>query len=348
MMTLITGTPGAGKTAWLVQELTRLPSQRKIFVHGIPELKIPHEVVYCKSPLCDLCGTVLDDDKFFFLEHWPVWATSGSLVVADEVQRIWPAANSASSQSEAISRLQTHRHLGLDFWLISQSPKLLHTGVRTMIGRHIHLVAKWSGRSEYEWPEINDNTGSRGDAVVRPYKLPKQIFKLYKSSSFHTTQTHRKPIALYAFIAVLLIVSVMGYRVYARMSSRVDPELAVDVDKVDSVDKTKTTVVNSVPVTVKAFPDFVPVIPNLPASAPAYAALVEVTAIPHLIGCVSTPDHCQCYSRQAVHVAMSQEFCKNFIAGNYFNPFREKKPLQVADNSSYPATSKPNKTPSTD
>jgi zona occludens toxin len=45
MLTLVTGTPGAGKTAWTVQELTRLPSQRKIYVHGIPELKIAHEPI---------------------------------------------------------------------------------------------------------------------------------------------------------------------------------------------------------------------------------------------------------------------------------------------------------------
>ena len=55
MITLITGTPGAGKTAWTVQELTRLPSQRKIYIHGVPELKIAHEPIFCISELCEHC-----------------------------------------------------------------------------------------------------------------------------------------------------------------------------------------------------------------------------------------------------------------------------------------------------
>lgn len=106
MITLITGTPGAGKTAWTVQEITRLPSQRKLFIHGIPELKIAHEPIYCLSELCDHCRehthivTSPDGQEtleaintpgipVFLVETWPDWVTDGSLVIIDEVQRIW-------------------------------------------------------------------------------------------------------------------------------------------------------------------------------------------------------------------------------------------------------------------
>lgn len=337
MITLITGSPGAGKTAWTVQEITRLPTQRKIYVHGIPDLKIAHEPIYCRSVLCDLCQSVTDEqkEKVHFVEDWPLWVTPGSLIIVDEVQRIWRPTNGASALSDGISRLETHRHEGLDFWLISQGPHLFHSNIRLLIGRHIHLVASWRGRSEYEFPECRQDVTRRSDAVVRPYSLPKKVFKLYTSASLHTKQSHRKPLSLYFFMFVMVLVSFMGYRVYARISDRgkVQEEI-IKSNSPGEIISSPSTIQNN-----QYFPDFKPAIENIPASAPAYAKLVEVTQVPHLIGCVKTPDFCRCYSRQAVPVALSQQFCTEFIAGHYFNPFREAKKIdnnydnyQQADN----------------
>lgn len=64
MITLITGTPGTGKTAFVLAELLELRKKeptRLVYVHGIKDLKslkqggIAHESVYCKSQLCDIC-----------------------------------------------------------------------------------------------------------------------------------------------------------------------------------------------------------------------------------------------------------------------------------------------------
>jgi len=329
-ITLITGTPGAGKTAWLVQELTRLPAQRKLFVHGIPGLKIAHEKVLCKSNLCDVCQKIQVDDEenIFYLEKWPEWATPGSLIVADEVQRIWGLTNPSAQKTDDISRLQTHRHMGLDFWLIAQSPKLVNTAVRTLIGRHIHLVAKWSGRSEYEFPECKDDTSSRGDAVVRPYKLPKKVFSLYQSSSLHTKQTHRKPLALYAFGVLVLVCSFFGYKVFSRVSAQTHGQQAQELATTSPAQQ-ENSIVPAKQTTSKKitpFPDFEPEIKSIPASAPAYRDLVHVSAVPHLIGCVSTPEACTCYSKQAVPVVSTPEFCREYLKGHYFNPYRGSQP----------------------
>jgi len=329
MITLITGTPGAGKTAWTVQEITRLPTQRKLFVHGIPKLKVSHEVIYCRSPLCDLCQSVEDTNKFYYLEDWPEWATQGSLIIADEVQRIWSTTNSASLKTDDISRLQTHRHKGLDFWLISQSPKLLHTGVRTLVGRHIHLVSKWSGRSEYEYPECRDDTSSRGDAVARPYKLPKKVFGLYQSSSHHTKLVHRKPLSFYLFVFVILLIGFFGYRVYSRLNAHAVQPSSEPIPQSKDIGETSHAIVSNKPSYV--YPDFKATLPGVPASAPAYAALIKVTQVPHIIGCVRTPDWCKCYSRQGVPIDSTISFCESYIAGNYFNPYRDNPGEVVAD-----------------
>lgn len=363
MITLITGTPGAGKTAWTVQELTRLPAQRKVYVHGIPELKFAHEPIYCTSELCDLCaglvhyverdpvfdseGVLVDQGYERFelvdkpgepvnlVEDWPYWATDGSLIVIDEVQRIWRPTNSSSKLSDDISRLETHRHRGLDFWLISQGPHLFHSNIRLLIGRHIHLVAKWNGRSEYEWPECRQNVTSRGDAVTRPYTLPKKVFGLYKSSSLHVKQTHRKPLAFYGLFACIALLTGFIYMTYVRVNSHIDkPEpgqtSAQTAQAGGAGGGTGPASLNAVH-QKRIFPDFTPTVPGLPESAPAYVGLVKVVAAPTLTGCIKTKKECKCYTRQATPYPTTPEYCEEVMKNHRFNPYfssTKNEPIQ--------------------
>jgi zona occludens toxin len=244
MLTLITGGPGTGKTAWTVQELTRLPSQRKLYVHGIPELKIAHEKIYCLSDQCDHCRDMThlvdyEDSEHgqyqqleelenpgqpvYLVEEWQHWATFGSLIVIDEVQRVWRPSNKVPDD---VAGLETHRHKGLDFWLISQGPHLFHSNVRLLITRHIHLVADWKGRKEFEFPECRQNVTNRSDAVERPYKLPKKIFGLYKSSTLHIKQSHRKPLSFYFMCASIAVFFVLLGFAAKRWNARQHPDTA--------------------------------------------------------------------------------------------------------------------------
>jgi zona occludens toxin len=350
MITLITGTPGAGKTAWTVQELTRLPSQRKVYVHGIPDLKIAHEPIYCTSNLCEHCQSLTQihyNDKgegeylelldkpgepLPLVENWPDWATDGSLIVIDEVQRIWRPSASGKLPEE-IAALETHRHHGLDFWLISQGPHLFHSNVRLLIGKHIHLVSMWNGRKEYEWPECRQNVTSRGDAVVRPYTLPKKVFHLYKSSSLHVKQTHRKPLAFYGFFVSVFFLAIACYFGYQRVMSHMQddqagtdgPAHAAPAAGAGAAVPAKTDSIIKPPAGTGSFPDFTPQIEGVPESAPAYAGLNKVQDVPHLMGCVKTPDWCRCYTTQGTPYPVSVPFCESYLRGEYFNPWKERK-----------------------
>jgi len=83
----------------------------------------------------------------------------------------------------------THRHYGLDFWLISQGPHLFHNFIRLLVSRHIHLVARWSGRIE----------------------------------EVHTKQDKRKPLSFYATIGALVLAVAMSAFVVQRIQSRIAP-----------------------------------------------------------------------------------------------------------------------------
>jgi len=155
VITLITGAPGAGKTAALVQLLQQFVKEgRAIFVDGIPDLKLTH--------------LPLDDPK-----RWHVDVPDGSVIVIDEVQRVWRPVATGAQVTPDISSLETHRHKGIEFYLITQHPNLLHANVRRLVGRHIHLRdVGVLGRWWYEWPESTNPESWRSAPIKQRYRLP--------------------------------------------------------------------------------------------------------------------------------------------------------------------------------
>lgn len=196
MITLITGTPGAGKTAYVVNELSSI-HDRQLIIDGIPDLIIPHE---------------LPPEEGGGIQAWPDWAPDGALIVIDEAQRIFRPRGSGSKVPPFVAALETHRHKGLDFIIITQHPNLIDQNVRRLVGRHIHLRATALGRWLYEWPECGepDSRNSRAVSEQRRYKLPKQIFSQYKSDSLHVKPKHRLPKSVFIFMGCLILASILG------------------------------------------------------------------------------------------------------------------------------------------
>jgi len=339
MITLITGGPGTGKTAWLIAQLLELRKSdpnRLLFVHGVRNLRgIAHEVIYCRSQLCDICRAQDADISARthsapkFVENWPDWKESGSLIVVDEVQRIWRPSGGGAAPSLAISALETHRHYGLDFWLISQGPHLFHNYIRLLVGRHVHLVDKWSGRKEYEWPECKQDVQSRSGAVERVYKLPSHVYGMYDSAEIHTKQEKRKPMAFYALIvAFVLAVFFISFTVF-RIKNRVNSTELTRNEAVDNgvnkagVDKTVPSS-GSKPTVDDIAKSMTPVVQGLPWTAPIYKDLAVPVSMPVLSGCVfsKTKNRCSCYSQQATLIEVSHDVCQIYIDHLPFNHFR--------------------------
>ena len=111
MLTLITGAPGSGKSAALVSMLEELGvNGRPLYVNGITDLTIPHEPLE-------------DPDKWFDT------VPDGSVIILDEVQRYWRPRGPGQKVPPHISLLETHRHRGLDFYVITQGPNLIDSNL---------------------------------------------------------------------------------------------------------------------------------------------------------------------------------------------------------------------------
>lgn len=228
MINLITGTPGSGKTAYALKfMLDQLKgSKRKVYVHGIPDLKIPHEKVYCSSKNCDVCSMVDQSliHPSLLADQWHEYAPDGAVYFFDECQNIYRPRNSASKVPDSVQAFEVHRHRGLDFFLITQAPSLIDSNIRALVSRHIHLKPTWLGRYQYEWPECKASVQSTTDAIKSKYHLDKKVFKLYKSASIHTKQQRKIPFILYILIFTVLSVFGLSYRVYARVSPNLKNE----------------------------------------------------------------------------------------------------------------------------
>lgn len=303
MITLITGTPGAGKTAAAVDLIISEYSDRPLYVDGLDGLVLDHES--------------------FDATTWPDTVPDGALIVIDEVQRLWRPRAAGSKVPPSVAALETHRHHGLDFLIITQSPKLLDVNVRGLIGRHLHIRDTGTlGRWIYEWPECNIDLAFRACLNKRKFALPKHVFDKYKSASMHVKPVRKlSPMLTFAAVAVALALILIGVSVYKFRQLQ-------DVPKVDShADKPRETqrLISESPRLQKTFiddrVDFIPRISGKPETAPAFDDVRKVTVMPLVAGGACFLDDCRCYTQQGTQVDMSSHDCRVWITRRPFNPY---------------------------
>ncbi|MDO9104756.1 MAG: zonular occludens toxin domain-containing protein [Methylovulum sp.] len=330
MITLITGVPGSGKTAYALNAMLQHAQEnnRPIFVHGIPGLKIAHEPVKCSSQHCDACHTL--SDELLKADDWHTWAPDGAILFYDETQNVFRPRSSSSKVPDYVAALEVHRHRGLDFYLITQHPNLIDANVRRLVSKHIHLAGTWLRRISYEWGETASNVQSTTTAVKTTYKIPKKVFPLYQSASLHTKLNRKIPPLLYIMAALLVIFSLGAYRLYHSRIAKPEP--------------TATTLDNgpaNLEDPAQKF-DFVPTVFNRPESAPAYRQIVKVTDFPKLAGCLYSASRkkCTCYTQQATEYLVTKDECMDVVQHTRFNPYHVDKPNEPNRNQA--TTTKPN------
>jgi zona occludens toxin len=306
MITLITGAPGAGKSAAVVSMLAMLGKDRPVYVNGVTDLTLDH------IPLSD-------DD----LRDWPNKIPDGACVISDEVQRLWRPRGPGTKPPAEVQAFETHRHHGLDFYFISQKPTLIDKNIRDLAGRHVHLRdIGILGRWWYEWPEVSENcaTGWKTAPIKKRYKLPKAIFNSYKSASLHVKPIRSFPVMLVVLIVAVLLTLGFGWRAYSIVQAKSHPpseslQNAIDGKQLESI--------GGRPRVSKAFKlaSFIPVDAAFPESAPAYDELRVVSAMRQVVAGFCSGDKCECRDNQGVVLQMDAAVCAGFVAHGRFNPY---------------------------
>lgn len=300
-ITLITGVPGSGKTLLAVQAIAEQVKKNR-------DPKTPPED---RRPIyTDIDGIDFGTDVEFYDGDWRL-LPDGSLVVYDEVHRRWPATGrSGMSSDETCSQLDTHRHRGFDFILITQWPTKLHFEARTNVTIHKHLV-RISGSHNatiYTWQQAEgapDSRESKDKADTEPFRYPKQLFEHYKSATIHTHKLHI-PKKIIFFAVLLFIVLALLYR---NISSNDSALIA--------------TFANSEPEPPPQQETFQ--ISQLLPSAGGEATPAAQAAKLIILGCISNSRTCHCYDESGK--VIKQEFLDCLTMAENPLPF----PLKLED-----------------
>lgn len=307
MITMITGVPGVGKTALTVRELLALKGSRPVY-SNINGLKIDHFPI-----------------DHAWVQNWHENAPPDALIVIDEAQHSFRPRPQGSRVPENVAAFETHRHLGVDFILVTQRPTLIDSNIRGLVGRYLHIRQTPLARMVHEAMEVVDfsQKSVREENAKTPYKLPKEVFSLYKSSQLHTKKPRVKlPTAALVLMALVPIVGIVGYNLYGSINSKLAPSTAVEAGRGGGLPPTLTPD-RIVDHGQRLHLAMLPVDADNPLSAPLYASVVPPVVPPQIVGCIASKRSCACYSQQSTPVWLPDEQCRQRAAGQYYDPYRQ-------------------------
>lgn len=218
MLTLVSATPGSGKTLKCVELIYDALNRGHVVYSNILGLQVPG-VIKINT---DVDWRDLDGFKRTMpgTEHLPI---SVFYDEAHEHQGFCDPALLTLTDKQKIKDVQDigrslsmHRHFGFDIYLITQHPSKLAKFVITDIGRHLFLrrVFNMQRSTIYEFPEahVYVTKSVRDDAVNKTiWKFPKHLFGTYTSTE---TNTHKTEIPLKYIIFLILFLLFVFYIIY--------------------------------------------------------------------------------------------------------------------------------------
>ena len=320
-ITVITGTPGAGKTLYAIEKLLLplvgtsvdqtvdgvLVSHPRTIYTNIKGLTIDHELIGPGGEWTqDKGGEWSFKGTGQGLRDWHLWAKPGSVIVFDEVQQFWKPRANGSPVPPDIGALETHRHMGLDFVIITQNVMLIDRNIQALIGRHLHVrrMANLALAIVYEWDHCSKSLMYSKALTKSPWRYDKKIFKLYHSSDLHTKQPRSMPGLVWFIVVGLIAAAILGPTMYKRMKERFNPPPLVIKEKIKA--PTAQPLIALPPALLASSPTGQPVQGQLNQLG---GGSVPVQVLPVFAGCARLRDLCQCYDNTAQVVEKPAEFC---------------------------------------
>lgn len=252
-----------------------------------------------------------------------------------------------------VAELETHRHKGIDIFLLTQHPRLIDTNVRALVGHHCHIAKTNLGvRRIIEWERCGDPTLTRDvqSAVKSVYTLDKNAFGVYKSAEEHTKIRTKLSRVVYAFPVLLAALIAACFYIYSSWNKRVDdveqqkPQIeaqasipaaggAVAAPAANGTDAAgqyppKSEQAGSVrepPKPHLSEDDYKPAIDGQPWTAPIYNSQNKaIRTMPFPVACVKNQNKCTCYTEQATPIKdIAKEQCLDYVANGIYNPYKQ-------------------------
>ncbi|AXI83459.1 hypothetical protein FUT69_09650, partial [Xylella taiwanensis] len=340
---LLTGSPGHGKTALMVELLLAESkrAERPIFAAGIDGLQPG-----LASVLGDPRQWNAKDSQGDYL------VAAGAIIFIDEAWKWFGHLHDASRQPTPphVLDLAEHRHRGLDFVWTTQQTGQLYPFVRGLIGQHTHVKRRFGTGwiDVWTWGELIDNVKSsssreRAQYVLR--RLPSQAYGFYRSAQVHTIKARLpfKVFLLPGVVVVAIVCIVVSYRALRPASFSTVVTGAQERPTAELAKPGATASPRFVEgergegprwQTVTAYAkDHLPRFASMPWTAPIYDHRSPTTD-PQLI-CMSGGEgldaqgvfkglSCTCYTEQGTLYEIADGECRRIARrGPVYNPYRE-------------------------
>ena len=365
MIRVIEATPGAGKTnivvEWLCAEVDKgfydeiYTSINGLRIVGVKSMEAQFDW-RALNPVNELTG--LRDDK-------------KRLVVYDEAQYEEAFMKENRKDNPIGKDLSTHRHYGMDIWLITQSSILLNSYVHANTGEHVFMYRPRKKKTVkiYWWSHIQKSLTKEAFKTAddeQTWRLNPSMFPLYVSTSGVTDGQTRKSTKLFSVLfTAVMVFSLIGFMIYKGVGSfkamaagdtvaSDNKVLTVDPDKIgaklgNEVKDDKQPVTNSgslPPVSngVQPLPSNTAPVSNIynPVTGGYYASGDIAVS-----GAVMVDGECWAYNVKAQRVLLSNSECARYLS-SVGNMAKVANPRQVAAVKSQPVTATPAPAPVVD
>lgn len=213
MIRVIEATPGAGKTnivvEWLCKEVDKgfydeiYTSINGLRIVGVKSMTAQFDWRKL-NPVSEL--TNLRDDK-------------KRLVVYDEAQYEEAFMKENRKDNPIGKDLSTHRHYGMDIWLITQSSTLLNAYVHANTGEHVFMYRPRKKKTVkvYWWSHIQKSLSKEAFKTAddeQTWRLNPSMFPLYVSTSGVTDGQTRKSTKLFSILfTAVMVFAFIGFMV---------------------------------------------------------------------------------------------------------------------------------------
>lgn len=326
MINLITGLPGSGKTLYTLKTvkdyvdrenkalLDQAKPPRPVYYHGIPELTIP--------------GWELMESP----EDW-INLPSHSIIVIDECQSTFRPRAASVKPPPYIAEFETHRHKGLDFFLMTQHPMLVDGNIRRLAGKHYHVVRFYGFQKStiHEFQQVRDNVDKNlKNSISTHFIYPKEVFTWYKSADAHTIKK-RIPMRMIMLVVLPFVLLYVGYLAFGAINNMLNKPNDFAEEKNGLLPGAKSQ--DSSPQGT-SYPEAVkmsyleartPALPDFPHTAPIYEELTKPVRAPYPAACISAKSYgCKCFTDKGTKLMVSANVCQQIVQNGYYVDWQEQ------------------------
>lgn len=337
-----TGQPGHGKTLHAIERLLEFKDQgRIVYACNIREFD------YAKTGVLEMTPEQFRD--------WPTFLPDGAVALVDEAYEhdMLPKRAPGAKVPHHVEQLAKHRHRGLDFIFVSQSPdKQCDQFVHDLIERHVHVRRRFGTQFVQlrEFDRFEARAEKATPLVNRRRKLPKRPMGLYKSTELDTTE---RRIPWYVIALPILLVGGFGMMYYTfggmgeRLAGKDTPAVPVASAATAPRDGASATAGGNVAqgsrMPLKEYVDqFLPRIPSQPWSAPVYKDSLSLPTEPPRLFCMSSlgghnglgeidEPSCSCVTEQGTSYDLEEATCRYIARRGQYEPYLPRRENRFVD-----------------